>query len=239
MQRLLTIFTGALIAVLSGVSLAAAAAGVTPVSLIGLLCGLLGVGLLLYLLIHAIRFVRDLRRVTQRLIDGKYDSGMAVGARRKDELNQLRKRVNRLVDRLRAYDELRARQVRSTQRAFETIMQNVKQPVLLADTQRETLDLNPAAADILKCAQPSVSLAALRKIAANREFFELLKKATETEKTAQHERVQLQLPAKETSETVGLNIIPVRVQEQELRAVIFVAGDAQAETASGSETETG
>ena len=228
MQRFFIIFVCAVTALIVGALLVLAGfTAATPAHFLGLLIGFFGLTLLSYLAVHATRFYRDLSRLIRRLTDGKYDSGMTAESHGRDELTRLRRRVNRMVDQLRAYDELRARRVRATQRVLETVVQNVEEPLLIIGGREGTVELNSAASRLLNSTQSSLSMNALKNIGVNAAFFKLLAKATEKEETAQQGTVPLQLPAREAPEQITVRILPVRVAGEGVRAVVIISPNSQ------------
>jgi nitrogen fixation/metabolism regulation signal transduction histidine kinase len=176
-----------------------------------------------YLTLRGLRFKRKLINFLKLLLSGDYKTGIKVNLFFNDEVKALGELINKAVDQLVKYDELRAEKVFLDFRALEAISRTVKEGVILADLDKEIFEFNPAAQSLFDIKQERITYNAVRKEEANRAFVKLFKEATEEEKIPKEDTVVMQLPMRNIRKELFVKIIPLKDRNEEVRlALVFV-----------------
>ncbi|MFH0826762.1 MAG: PAS domain-containing protein [Candidatus Omnitrophota bacterium] len=183
----------------------------------------LGVIIWGFLTLRAIRFRRKLVNFLKHLLSGDYKTGMKVNIFLEDELKELGQLINKAVDQLVRYDELRAERVFLNFRALEVISKNTPEAVIIADLDKEIFEFNAAAQRLFDIKQERITYNAVRKEEGNRDFVNLFKQATLEQKIPKEEKVVLHLPIRNMRKELLVKIIPLKDGNEEVRlALIFI-----------------
>ncbi|MBU1694731.1 MAG: hypothetical protein KKC51_12305 [Verrucomicrobia bacterium] len=189
----------------------------------------------LYLMLRLTAARRRLTGFLRRLLAGDYETGMRQRARFPDEVTGLADLANQLAERLQAYDALRAERVAFSYRALDLLHQQVAEPILLADIEKEVFRLNPAAKQFLDMEKDTVAFDALRAQSANQAFMDLFHEAAEKEKSGKNGVVPMQImPGRDPLE-VQVRIWPLKNKKEQVGlAVVMLA--ALPSSAAGEKT---
>jgi len=179
-----------------------------------------GLALAAFVVFRVHRFAGRLRRFVRHLLAGNYEVGFKMQSKGTDEVAALEVMLEKLVEQLRTYDVLRADRVRATQRAFEVLFENSTQAVLALDLAQESFEANAEARRFFGLPRQVGSLGAVRKIAANAEFLDMIDKAGQTEKRPQQGRVRLHFPAQDSHRDLTVKAVPVKGQDDTVTTVI-------------------
>jgi PAS domain-containing protein len=180
----------------------------------------------LYLTIRIFRFFRKLEKFCERLLAGNYDTGIKVWKLAQDEIKAMGQLINKVAERLRIYDEQRADKVALHFRVRELIINNSREGIIVADTEKEVFFFNPVARSVFGVNQASFAFASLGKQENNKHFFTLLKAAMEQEKTTKEEtRVSIDLLVSKIKKEVTVKIFPLKDRSERVKlVVIFLSG---------------
>jgi len=186
----------------------------------------LGLFAWLYLTIRFFRFFKKLEKFCERLLTGNYDTVIKVWKLAKDEIKVMGQLINKVAERLRIYDEQRADKVALHFRVRELIINNSREGIIVADTEKEAFYFNPIARSVFGVNQSSFAFDSLGRQENNKHFFGLLKAAMEQEKTTKEEtRVSIDLPVSKIKKEVTVKIFPLKDRSERVKLVIiFLTG---------------
>ena len=183
----------------------------------------LGVVIWGFLTLRAVRFRRKLVNFLKHLLSGDYKTGIKVNIFLDDEIKELGQLINKAVDQLVRYDELRAEKVFLNFRALQVISRNMQEGVIIADLDNEIFEFNTAAQGLFDIKQERITYNAVRKEEGNRDFVRLFKQATLEEKVPKEEKVVFQLPMRNLRKELLIKVIPLKDQNEEVRlALVFI-----------------
>jgi len=95
--------------------------------------------------------VRPIGRLTtaaRNVAGGRLDTKILIASN--DELGDLSFEFNRMIERLRSYEEMNIEQLLLEKRKVETIVQSIATPIIVVDSTMVVLLMNPAAVDLLR-----------------------------------------------------------------------------------------
>jgi len=168
-------------------------------------------------------FIARLRRLVRLMLTGSYNVTLKTDRMSGDEVGLTERDINRFLGQLTEYDELRAARVRTSRRALEALIDAVPSPVLLVETEKQTLRTNPAFRQVTNTTQTSINLDALAAIDVNREFMERLNSVIDATKIPEDGTVDLQLPVQESAGRYSVRLIPVKGREDQVKQVLIIA----------------
>ena len=183
----------------------------------------------IYLTIRLFIFKNKLTRFYKLLLSGDYEAGIKLGIQdiRNDEISKLSGLINKTGEQLRIYDKLRAERVRLSNRVLDIIYQNTTQGIIIANIERETFKLNPAAQSLFDIDQGNFSFDSIEKQEKNKEFTELFSYVITKGKVPQEDNVTIQLPVRDSQKKVSVKIIPIKDSEENVKlAIIFVSANS-------------
>ena len=186
--------------------------------------GLLGICLLCwtYLTVRIAGFRRRIATFLDRVLKGDYETGIRLGTAFRDELYPVEETANRLVERLRIYDRLRADRVSIHARALDLILRQVKEPLITADVEKEVFVFNPAAQKALGIERKSFSFESVLKPAANQSFGNLFKQVISGRKVNTDGTCLIQLPGMTEPRRIGLELLPLRDRDETVRYAVLI-----------------
>jgi len=199
----------------------------TPAPFNWMVAGLLGISLFcwIYLTARMTGFRQRLLHFLSQLLKGDYETGIHMGTAFRDEFYPIEDTANRLVERLRIYDRLRADRVSIHARVLDLILRQVKEPLITADVEKEVFVFNPAAQKALGIERKSFSFESVLKPAANQSFHSLFKEVVSGRKVNTEGTCLLQLPGMHEPLRIGLELLPLRDRDEIVRfAVLSLTG---------------
>ncbi len=185
--------------------------------------GLLGICLFcwIYLTARIVGFRRRLSNFLSRLLKGDYETGIHMSTAFCDEFYSIEDTANRLVERLRIYDRLRADRVSIHARVLDLILRQVKEPLITADVEKEVFVFNPAAQKVLGIERKSFSFESVLKPAANQSFAHLFKEVVSGRKVNTEGTCLLQLPGMNEPLRTALELLPLRDRDEIVRFAVL------------------
>lgn len=203
----------------------------TPAPFNWMAAGLLGISFFcwIYLTMRMAGFRRRLFNFLSRLLKGDYETGIHMSTAFRDEFYPIEDTANRLVERLRIYDRLRADRVSIHARALDLILRQVQEPLITADVEKEVFVFNPAAQKALGIERKSFSFESVLKPAANQGFGSLFKQVVSGRKVNTAGTCLFQLPGMNTPMRIELELLPLRDRDETVRfAVLFLTSSRTA-----------
>ena len=185
--------------------------------------GALGLAFWLYVTVRAWLYKRKFELFARHLLDGDYETGIQTHRFSRDEMRTLADLTNRIADRLRQFDKLRAERVALSTRAREIIHERSDKAVIFADFDAAVFRFNEAARRLFGIDQESMSFESIENRPENSEFTEFFRNAVEREKVASETRLKLALPVRDIAREITAEIVPVKDGEENVRiALIFL-----------------
>jgi PAS domain-containing protein len=172
-------------------------------------------------------FRKKLYHFLRLLLAGDYEAGIRTRRLLHDELSTLEDLANRLGERLREYDRLRADRVAVTARALDLTVRNSSELLVTADPEKESLIFNPAAQKQLGISGKSWSFESVFKPEANAAFARLFTRAVSGSKTNTEGSCQLQLPGMEQAVALHVLILPLRDRGETVRFLLITLSDVK------------
>ena len=182
-----------------------------------------GLGLLAGSLIRVGRFTRKLDRFLRQLLSGNYEVGISVSGGCRDEICEIERGLEKLVEQLRAYDRLRADRVRIVRNMLDVLQENVSESIMVFDVEKETMECNSAFRLLFGLGGKDPAFAAVKKLDTNAGFGELLHRVIETKKSVQGEAVRLQMRPGELYKDLHLKLLPIKDKGDVVQNVIIIA----------------
>lgn len=178
--------------------------------------------LLLVILWRIARFRGRAYTFLRHLVAGDYETGLPESQRWQDEITELEAMFNKLVARLREYDELRTRRIRQLRMTLNLVLDHTEQPMALYDVEKGTFDFNAVMSGMLDAPKQTVALRTLENIEQNKPFLEMLIRAIEEEKSEQEGRVTIQFPGHETPREASVRIVPFKDKDERVPLAVIL-----------------
>ncbi len=183
--------------------------------------GPLGFVCAIYIAARLLTFQTKFSRFSRRLLEGNYESGIQTHRLSRDEVRALADLTNKVADRLRLYDALRADRVALNARAREIMHERTESAVVIADIDEGVFRFNAAARALFGVEQESTSIESIVKRPENDRFARLYLAAVERDKVPHAARLTLTLPVRNISREIAVDIVPVKDREEKVRLVLM------------------
>ncbi|MFH1541565.1 MAG: hypothetical protein ABIE84_00540 [bacterium] len=174
-----------------------------------------------YIYIRVIIFQGRLIKLFRRILAGDYESGISLASPIKDEIASLVDLTNKMADQLRLYDRLRVDRISLLARAFDQIALQSKDAVILVDTDKKDLELNPTAQQIFEMEQGRLTFDSIEKQEVNKEFLALFNEAITNGKIIDETIVDFQVPIRNTRKRIAVRIIPLKNSEELVKLALI------------------
>jgi PAS domain-containing protein len=198
--------------------------------------GPLGFACALYLAARTVTFYVKYTRFSKRLLEGNYQSGIQAHRFSRDEGRALADLTNKVADRLRMYDTLRAERVAINVRAREIMHERTDAAVVIADIEEGVFLLNPASRAIFGLEQESMSIESIVKRPENDQFARLYFAAVERDKVPHTSQFTITLPARNITREIDADIVPIKDREEKVRFVLIFLNRTESPAKSGRDT---
>jgi len=185
--------------------------------------GAIGLAFWLYVTVRVWLFKRKFEMFAKHLLDGNYETGIQTHRFSRDEMRVLADLTNRIADRLRQYDKLRAERVALSTRAREILHERSDKAVIVAEFDGATFRFNEAARRLFGMDQETMSFESIENRLENREFTDFFRNAVEKEKVAFEARFKLTLPVRDITREIAAEIVPIKDSGENVKiALIFL-----------------
>ncbi len=185
--------------------------------------GGIGLAFWLYVTVRIWLFKRKFEMFARHLLDGNYETGIQTHRFSRDEMRVLADLTNRIADRLRQYDKLRAERVALSTRAREILHERSDKAVIVAEFDGATFRFNEAARGLFGIDQETMTFESIENRPENREFTAFFRKTVEFEKVASEARLKLTLPVRDITREITVEIVPIKDGGENVRiALIFL-----------------
>lgn len=174
-----------------------------------------------YLTVRFIGFRIRLFNFLRQMLAGDYEAGIRTRRGFPDEISRLEALSNRLAERLQTYDHLRAERVSIQSRAFDMLLDRSAEQLAAVDVQQKIFLLNPAAQKALGIERKNFSFESVLNPDINCEFRDLFTDAVSGRKIRNEGFSWLQLPGMIDPVYVGVEFIPLRDRDEEVRFALL------------------
>ncbi len=183
--------------------------------------GPLGFVCAMYLAARLLTFQAKFTRFSRHLLEGNYQSGIQTHRLSRDEVRGLADLTNRVADRLRLYDALRADWVAVSTRAREIMHERTGTAVVIADIDEGTFRFNPAARALFGVEQESMSIESIVKHSENEQFARVYLDIVARDKVPRTAHFTMTLPVRNIARAVDADIIPIKDRDERVRLVLI------------------
>ena len=183
-----------------------------------------GTAIWIYLFVRLWILKKRFTAFFRHILTGDYNTGIRKIPRIEDEFTDLVRLGNRMSDRLREYDELRAERTGLSYRALELISRNVKEGIMVANMEKGTFRFNPAIQELFGVKQDTATFDSVEKQAENRKFFRLFLSAAVKDGVAGEGSAVLRLPVRDAKRELFFRFLPLKDKSEKVRLVIIFAG---------------
>lgn len=166
-----------------------------------------GIILIGYILLDIIIFKKQFRKILKRLLNGDFEVGLVND--RYSEFLGLRELINKFLNRLREYDKLRAVKVAYYNKVVKIIFRSTDEGLMLIDSVRRLIKLNPACQKIFNISQDEFKIDAIINISKNKAFKAALE-YVQINKSAKKIKCELSLPIGQSKIRAYFKFIPFR-----------------------------
>lgn len=185
--------------------------------------GILGFVFWAYLALRLNEFSRKFRKFSRQIIDGNYETGIQPSRLVRDEVCSLEGLINKIADRLRYFDALRAQKVALSTRAREIMHERSSGPIVIADVDAAIFRFNKDARLLFGVDVDELSFESVEKRPENAEFVAFFRNALERDKVPHEARIRITLPIRAVSHESVIEIVPIKDREEKVRiALIFL-----------------
>ncbi|MFH1429450.1 MAG: hypothetical protein ABIH39_06870 [Candidatus Margulisiibacteriota bacterium] len=176
--------------------------------------------------LRVLYFKQKLTTALRYILTGNYETGIKLRGRYQDDVTILVKLVNEVMDRLREYDKLRAGRVAVHNKTVDIILRAIQEGLMIAKVDKKVFQLNPAIQQIFEVEQEVIAFEAMQKPAGNAKFMDLFNKVLNIDKISQEATVSIQLPIRNATRKLNLNLIPVKDADENVKLVLIFAEPA-------------
>jgi hypothetical protein len=185
--------------------------------------GILGFVFWAYLAFRLSGFSGKFRNFSRQIIAGNYETGIRPTRFVRDEVCSLEALINKIADRLRFFDALRAEKVAISTRAREIIHERSCESIVFADVDAAVFRFNKEARAFFGVDQETLSFDAIEKRPENAAFSAFFRDTIERDKVPHGERLAISLPVRGAAREAFVEIVPIKDRLEKVRvALIFL-----------------
>ncbi|MBN1621284.1 MAG: hypothetical protein JW871_01685 [Endomicrobiales bacterium] len=160
----------------------------------------------------------------RRLLTGDYDTGIEPSSLISDEFTTVEELINKVGERLREYDELRADRVSFSYRAIETVLELVNEGIIIANIDKKAFKFNSVAQSIFNVNQETFTFDSIEKNENNKEFVRLFNDLSNRDKVKWNGKISIQLPVRDSKQELPAKIYPIKNSKEEVKLVLIFIG---------------
>lgn len=190
----------------------------------GIILGFTGISSLLLGLYLPRKIVVPLRKLTnliKRAQEGDFRINVDVTSN--DEIGELSRIINRMMDQIRVFDDLKGRQITEERRRLEVLSNLLRDGVILVDRDGRICCINPAALDFFGLSQSDVEGRSLKEIPLDEPIRQALLRSVDAHERF-HDSVIALMPADSGTQIrrISLSTAFVRDENGEIMSIVGV-----------------
>ena len=165
--------------------------GALPYEVVVVLCGS-GIVVTLYVMNRLALYRKKFQLAMRHILDNNFQTG--VSADGTDELAQLGRDFNRIVDRMNEYEDLRSKKIFLLTRLIKALTRAVTDAVMVFDLESGRIAINQATQTLFGISQDELSIDSVIRLEANRAFNALYQEVAAGKANTMSGTVEFYLP---------------------------------------------
>jgi PAS domain S-box-containing protein len=199
----------------------------------GIILGFTGISSLLlglYLPRKIVVPIRKLTNLIKRAQDEEFRINVDVTSN--DEIGELGRFINRMMDQIRVFDDLKVRKITEERRRLEVLSNLLREGVILVDTDGRVCCINPAALDFFGLSQSDVEGRSLKEIPLEEPIRQTLLRSVDAHERF-HDHIIALMPSDSGTQLrrVTLSTAFVRDENGEIMSIVCVFREGTNDTA--------
>jgi PAS domain S-box-containing protein len=197
----------------------------------GIILGFTGISSLLlglYLPRHIVLPIRKLTNLIKRAQEEEFRINVDVTSN--DEIGELGRFINRMMDQIRVFDDLKVRKITEERRRLEVLSNLLREGVILVDSAGRVCCINPAALDFFGLSQSDVEGRSVKEIPLDEPFKQALLRSVDTHERF-HDSIIALMPAGGGTQLrkISLSTAFVRDENGEIMSIVCVFREVEPE----------
>jgi len=197
--------------------------GALPYEVVVVLCGS-GIVVTLYVMNRLALYRKKLQLAMRHILDNNFQTG--VSADGTDELAQLGRDFNRIVDRMNEYEDLRSKKIFLLTRLIKALTRAVTDAVMVFDLESGRIAINQATQTLFGISQDELSIDSVIRLEANRAFNALYQEVAVGKANTMSGTVEFYLPILRAKAQVSVNLFGIKDTDEKLHTVVCVLANA-------------
>lgn len=177
----------------------------------------------LYLGIRFFVFRAKLVAFVKRIMDNEYETGIKIMKFADDEISCVSGAINKMADRLSAYDRLQRERITVISSAFDVLYSLSGEAIAVFDAALNEFRFNKRMQAIFEVEQETIAYGAIAKQSGNSEFIELLRSCVDKGRIISNAKVSLELPVRRTRRELVLSMTPVKNSHEIAELAVILA----------------
>jgi len=197
--------------------------GALPYEVVVVLCGS-GIVVTLYVMNRLALYRKKFQLAMRHILDNNFQTG--VSADGTDELAQLGRDFNRIVDRMNEYEDLRSKKIFLLTRLIKALTRAVTDAVMVFDLESGRIAINQATQTLFGISQDELSIDSVIRLEANRAFNALYQEVAVGKANTMSGTVEFYLPILRAKAQVSVNLFGIKDTDEKLHTVVCVLANA-------------
>jgi PAS domain S-box-containing protein len=205
----------------------------------GIILGFTGISSLLLGLYLPRKIVVPIRKVTKLIKRAREeDFRINIDVTSNDEIGELGRFINRMMDQIRVFDDLKVRKITEERRRLEVLSNLLREGVILVDSDGRVCCINPAALDFFGLSQSDVEGRSLKEIPLDEPFRQALLRSVDAHERF-HDSVIALMPSDSGTQLrkITLSTAFVRDENGEIMSIVCVFRELENEHSKHSSGE--
>jgi PAS domain S-box-containing protein len=190
----------------------------------GIILGFTGISSLLLGLYLPRKIVVPIRRLTNLIKRAQEEEfRINIDVISTDEIGELGRFINRMMDQIRVFDDLKVRKINEERRRWEVLSNLLREGVILVDGNGRVCGINPAALDFFALSQSDVEGRSIKEIPLDAPFRQALLRSVDAHERF-HDRIIPLMPSDGSTQLrkVALSTAFVRDENGEIMSIVCV-----------------
>jgi PAS domain S-box-containing protein len=190
----------------------------------GIILGFTGISSLLLGLYLPRKIVVPIRRLTNLIKRAQEEEfRINIDVTSTDEIGELGRFINRMMDQIRVFDDLKVRKINEERRRWEVLSNLLREGVILVDGNGRVCGINPAALDFFALSQSDVEGRSIKEIPLDAPFRQALLRSVDAHERF-HDRIIPLMPSDGSTQLrkVALSTAFVRDENGEIMSIVCV-----------------
>jgi len=190
----------------------------------GIILGFTGISSLLLGLYLPRKIVVPIRKLTNLIKRAQEEQfRINIDVTSNDEIGELGRFINRMMDQIRVFDDLKVRKITEERRRLEVLSNLLREGVILVDSDGRVCGINPAALDFFGLSQSDVESRSLKEIPLDEPIKQALLRSLDAHERF-HDLVIALMPSDSSTQlrSISLSTAFVRDENGEIMSIVCV-----------------